>query len=241
MLAGPARRTRRWAVAALVTASVIPGRSSTAAGPDGAVELQEIRSTQCFSKKMQRESLYAVSFPPGTPISTIVHWWSMKTCQGFLLPKTLGDRKVSIFSYGCVVFEEARGLFAAMLESAELGLVPAGRFKKVIAAPRPAESSRRVFARLSIQQLTIDAVVASPTHPIALVSGPKGQGQFLKLGDHVGKQAGQVIEITPDRVVFALPATAASGDPANASREILQAVPPGAGWEIGAGWVGNGR
>jgi hypothetical protein len=201
-------------------------------------DVQRVESSGCSGRQRQRQTLYAVSFPTEPSVATVVEWWSRWTCGSFLLPRGLGARKIAIHSYGVVLYEEAEALFVAMLRSVSLGLQRAGRFQRVVESTKPAEPRRAVWVRYSIEQLRLTTVVSSPVDPLALIHGPKGGGQMVRLGDRVGKGGLRAVEIEPDHVVFE-----ASGDgervgDAPAAKEILRAVVK-PGWQIGAGWVGT--
>jgi len=206
------------------------GERNALAGTDEDGDVERVQSSSCSSSKIQRQTLFAVSFPPDTPISAVVERWSRRTCRKFLLPRKLGERRITIHSYAVVLFEEADALFLAMLRSVSLGLERAGRFQRVVEVERQDEPRRDVLARFSIQQLQLTSVVSSPVDPVALIDAPKGPGQMVRLGDRVGKRAMRVVEIRPDQVVFEAPG--------NTEKETLQAVVT-PGWEIGEGWVGT--
>jgi hypothetical protein len=215
-------------IVALALAALAASERNALAGTDGDVE--RVQSSSCPSSKIQRQTLFAVSFPPDTPISAVVERWSRRTCRKFLLPRQFGERTITIHSYGVVLFEEAEALFLAPLRSVSLGLQRAGRFQRVVEVARQDEPRRDVLARFSIQQLRLTSVVSSPVDPVALIDAPKGPGQMVRLGDRVGQRAMRVVEIRPDQVVFEAPG--------NAEKESLQAV-VSPGWEIGEGWVGT--
>jgi hypothetical protein len=217
-------------VVALALAAIAAGERNALAGRDEAGDMARVQSSSCPSSKIQRQTLFAVSFPPDTPISAVVERWSRRTCRKFLLPRKLGERKITIHSYGVVLFEEAEALFLATLRSVSLGLQRAGRFQRVVEVERQDEPRRDVLARFSIQQLQLTSVVSSPVDPVALIDDPKGLGQIVRLGDRVGNRARRVVEIGPDQVVFEAPG--------NTGKETLQAVVR-PGWEIGEGWAGT--
>jgi hypothetical protein len=207
----------------------------------GDEDVQRVESSGCGSRERQRQTLYAVSFPwePSGPlVATVVKWWSQQTCGRYLLPRGLGERKVVIHSYWVVLYEEAEALFAAMLRSVSLGVQKAGRFQRVVEISKQDVPRRAVLPRYSIEQLRLTSVVSSPVDPVALIDGPKGGGQMVRLGDRVGKAGLRVVEIASDHVVFGGDGGKDGTTPT--ATEILRAV-VSPGWEIGAGWVGTGR
>jgi hypothetical protein len=51
-----------------------------------------------------------------------------------------------------------------------------------------------------LRDLKLNGVVTGPKKPRALITSPKGQSFFVKVGDLVGAREGRVTQITPDSV-----------------------------------------
>jgi len=182
----------------------------------------------------------AVSFPPDTTVLDIVEWWHGVTCQKFLVPQALGDRKVTLFSFGIMLFEDAHDLFLALLRSVGLTLVPAGRFQRVNTAAGVEEPAHKVFPRLSLEQVKVVAVVTSQTRPFALLQGPGEKKRIVTRGDYIGRGALRIAEIQSDRLVLEASGSASvDQSPAAPHSLTLRAVQPDPLWKIGAGALGS--
>jgi hypothetical protein len=191
---------------------------------------------------LRKDSLLALSFPPDTTVLEIVKRWHRTTCEAFLLPQALASKKVTLLSYGVVTYEEAQSIFLALLQSVDLALAPARRYRRVMESAPVDEPPHRFFPRTPLDQLELRAVVVGRTRPAALVDGAKRDRiQMVKLGDRIGNLAATITDIQPDRLILEVPAATSGSAPRAAQQVSLRAVPPGPNWEIGAGYVGTGR
>jgi hypothetical protein len=180
------------------------------------------------------EYILAVSFPPDTPVSKVLEWWHMITCQKFLVPQALGDRKVTVFSYWVTEFSGARKLILALLESVGLALAHGGQYQRLIETRSRPSTGVRLLSRTAMEQLVIDATVMSDIQPSALVYGPKDPSQIVRRGDRIGKQGWRLAEIHKDRLVLEAPDRGADG---GMPTFVVRAVQPDGDWQIGQGAV----
>lgn len=178
--------------------------------------------------------LLAVSFPPDTSVLKVLDWWHMITCQKFLVPRSLGSRRVNVFPYSVTTFDGTRSLILAILESVGLALAPDGQYQRVTESPGRPASGVRVLSRTAVEQLVISATVTSEVRPSALVHGPKESDRVVRIGDRIGKKSWRLAEIHRDQLVVEAPGRDTDG---GVTTVIVRAIQPQEGWQIGQGAV----
>jgi Tfp pilus assembly protein PilP len=78
-----------------------------------------------------------------------------------------------------------------------------------------------IFAKYSLEELTLIAVISGDANPRAMFRDPTGLGQTIKRGDYVGKIAARVTKILSDRVVLEMSDITPDGTARAIERAIL--------------------
>jgi len=78
-----------------------------------------------------------------------------------------------------------------------------------------------VFEKLSLEELSLIAIVSGDHVPRAMFRDPAGLGQAVKKGDYISKASARVTKILSDRVVVELMESNAKGEPHAIEKAIL--------------------
>jgi Tfp pilus assembly protein PilP len=78
-----------------------------------------------------------------------------------------------------------------------------------------------IFAKYSLEELTLIAVISGDANPRAMFRDPTGLGQTVKRGDYLGKSAARITKILSDRVVLEMSEITPSGTTKALERAIL--------------------
>jgi Tfp pilus assembly protein PilP len=78
-----------------------------------------------------------------------------------------------------------------------------------------------IFAKYSLEELTLIAVISGDANPRAMFRDPTGLGQTIKRGDYLGKSAARITKILSDRVVLEMSEITPSGTTKALERAIL--------------------
>jgi Tfp pilus assembly protein PilP len=78
-----------------------------------------------------------------------------------------------------------------------------------------------VFAKFSLEELTLIAVVSGDANPRAMFRDPTGLGQTVKRGDYLSKSAARITKILSDRVVLEMSEITPSGGTKALERAVL--------------------
>jgi Tfp pilus assembly protein PilP len=76
------------------------------------------------------------------------------------------------------------------------------------------------FEKLSLDELSLIAIVSGDAVPRAMFRDPAGMGQTVKKGDYISKTGARITKILSDRVVVELMETNARGEPHPVERAI---------------------
>lgn len=78
-----------------------------------------------------------------------------------------------------------------------------------------------IFAKYSLEELTLIAVVSGDANPRAMFRDPTGLGQTVKRGDYISKSAARITKILSDRVVLELSEMTPGGTTKALERAVL--------------------
>ena len=78
-----------------------------------------------------------------------------------------------------------------------------------------------IFAKYSLEELTLIAVISGDANPRAMFRDPTGLGQTIKRGDYLSKSGARVTKILSDRVVLELSELTPGGTTKALERAIL--------------------
>jgi Tfp pilus assembly protein PilP len=78
-----------------------------------------------------------------------------------------------------------------------------------------------IFAKYSLEELTLIAVISGDANPRAMFRDPTGLGQTIKRGDYISKSAARVTKILSDRVVLELSEITPGGATKALERAVL--------------------
>ena len=78
-----------------------------------------------------------------------------------------------------------------------------------------------VFAKYSLEELTLIAVITGDANPRAMFRDPTGMGQSVKRGDYLSKSAARITKILSDRVVLELSEITPGGATKALERAVL--------------------
>ena len=78
-----------------------------------------------------------------------------------------------------------------------------------------------IFAKYSLEELTLIAVISGDANPRAMFRDPTGLGQTVKRGDYLGKSAARVTKILSDRVVLEMSELTPGGATKALERAVL--------------------
>ncbi len=78
-----------------------------------------------------------------------------------------------------------------------------------------------IFAKYSLEELTLIAVISGDANPRAMFRDPTGLGQTVKRGDYLSKSAARVTKILSDRVVLEMSEITPGGATKALERAVL--------------------
>jgi Tfp pilus assembly protein PilP len=78
-----------------------------------------------------------------------------------------------------------------------------------------------VFAKYSLEELTLIAVISGDANPRAMFRDPTGLGQAVKRGDYLSKSAARITKILSDRVVIEMSEITPGGTTKALERAVL--------------------
>jgi len=78
-----------------------------------------------------------------------------------------------------------------------------------------------VFAKYSLEELTLIAVISGDANPRAMFRDPTGLGQTVKRGDYLSKSAARITKILSDRVVIEMSEITPGGATKALERAVL--------------------
>ena len=78
-----------------------------------------------------------------------------------------------------------------------------------------------IFAKYSLEELTLIAVISGDANPRAMFRDPTGLGQTVKRGDYLSKSAARITKILSDRVVLELSEITPGGATKALERAVL--------------------
>jgi Tfp pilus assembly protein PilP len=78
-----------------------------------------------------------------------------------------------------------------------------------------------IFAKYSLEELTLIAVITGDANPRAMFRDPTGLGQTIKRGDYVSKSAARITKILSDRVVLEMSEMTPGGTTKALERAVL--------------------
>ena len=78
-----------------------------------------------------------------------------------------------------------------------------------------------IFAKFSLEELTLIAVVSGDANPRAMFRDPTGLGQTVKRGDYLSRSAARITKILSDRVVLELSEITPGGATKALERAVL--------------------
>jgi Tfp pilus assembly protein PilP len=78
-----------------------------------------------------------------------------------------------------------------------------------------------IFAKYSLEELTLIAVISGDANPRAMFRDPTGLGQTVKRGDYLSKSAARITKILSDRVVLELSELTPGGTTKALERAVL--------------------
>jgi hypothetical protein len=78
-----------------------------------------------------------------------------------------------------------------------------------------------IFAKYSLEELTLIAVISGDANPRAMFRDPTGLGQTVKRGDYLSKSAARVTKILSDRVVIEMSELTPGGTTKALERAVL--------------------
>ena len=78
-----------------------------------------------------------------------------------------------------------------------------------------------IFAKYSLEELTLIAVISGDANPRAMFRDPTGLGQAVKRGDYLSKSAARVTKILSDRVVLEMSEITPGGATKALERAVL--------------------
>jgi Tfp pilus assembly protein PilP len=78
-----------------------------------------------------------------------------------------------------------------------------------------------IFAKFSLEELTLIAVVSGDANPRAMFRDPTGLGQTVKRGDYLSKSAARITKILSDRVVLEMSEITPGGATKALERAVL--------------------
>jgi Tfp pilus assembly protein PilP len=78
-----------------------------------------------------------------------------------------------------------------------------------------------IFAKYSLEELTLIAVISGDANPRAMFRDPTGLGQTVKRGDYLSKSAARITKILSDRVVLELSEITPGGTTKALERAVL--------------------
>jgi Tfp pilus assembly protein PilP len=78
-----------------------------------------------------------------------------------------------------------------------------------------------IFAKYSLEELTLIAVISGDANPRAMFRDPTGMGQTIKRGDYLSKSAARITKILSDRVVLEMSEITPGGATKALERAVL--------------------
>jgi Tfp pilus assembly protein PilP len=78
-----------------------------------------------------------------------------------------------------------------------------------------------IFAKYSLEELTLIAVISGDANPRAMFRDPTGLGQTVKRGDYLSKSAARITKILSDRVILELSEITPGGATKALERAVL--------------------
>jgi len=78
-----------------------------------------------------------------------------------------------------------------------------------------------IFAKFSLEELTLIAVISGDANPRAMFRDPTGLGQTVKRGDYLSKSAARITKILSDRVVLEMSEITPGGATKALERAVL--------------------
>lgn len=78
-----------------------------------------------------------------------------------------------------------------------------------------------IFAKYSLEELTLIAVISGDANPRAMFRDPTGLGQTVKRGDYLSKSAARITKILSDRVVLEMSEMTPGGTTKALERAVL--------------------
>jgi Tfp pilus assembly protein PilP len=78
-----------------------------------------------------------------------------------------------------------------------------------------------IFAKYSLEELTLIAVISGDANPRAMFRDPTGMGQTVKRGDYLSRSAARITKILSDRVVLELSEITPGGATKALERAVL--------------------
>lgn len=78
-----------------------------------------------------------------------------------------------------------------------------------------------IFAKYSLEELTLIAVISGDANPRAMFRDPTGLGQTVKRGDYLAKSAARITKILSDRVVIEMSELTPGGTTKALERAVL--------------------
>ena len=78
-----------------------------------------------------------------------------------------------------------------------------------------------IFAKYSLEELTLIAVITGDANPRAMFRDPTGLGQTVKRGDYLSKSAARITKILSDRVVLEMSEMTPGGTTKALERAVL--------------------
>jgi Tfp pilus assembly protein PilP len=78
-----------------------------------------------------------------------------------------------------------------------------------------------IFAKYSLEELTLIAVISGDANPRAMFRDPTGLGQTVKRGDYLSKSAARITKILSDRVVLEMSEITPGGTTKALERAVL--------------------
>jgi len=78
-----------------------------------------------------------------------------------------------------------------------------------------------IFAKFSLEELTLIAVISGDANPRAMFRDPTGLGQTVKRGDYLSRSAARITKILSDRVVLELSEITPGGATKALERAVL--------------------
>jgi Tfp pilus assembly protein PilP len=78
-----------------------------------------------------------------------------------------------------------------------------------------------IFAKFSLEELTLIAVITGDANPRAMFRDPTGLGQTVKRGDYLSRSAARITKILSDRVVLEMSEITPGGATKALERAVL--------------------